>query len=103
MGFEPRTYTLLWQVLVHWACAKINASSDIPDDRVRDELTAKLAGCPGIRYASIASHAQAIGRRTLAALLLDYETCAAEQVGPGSHRGLGLEQTLIVMLFQVML
>eukprot|EP00884_Botryococcus_braunii_P014410 jgi/Botrbrau1/22970/Bobra.0030s0042.1 len=68
------------KVLVHWACAKINASSDMPDERLRDELTAKLEGQAGVRYAAIASHAQAIGRRNLAALLLDFETCAAEQV-----------------------
>ncbi len=34
----------------------------------------------GVRYAAIAAHAQAAGRRGLAALLLEHEPCAAEQV-----------------------
>ena len=40
----------------------------------------KLRGWPGIRYTDIAAHAQALGRKGLAAMLLEYETIAAEQV-----------------------
>ncbi|KAK9823042.1 hypothetical protein WJX81_002597 [Elliptochloris bilobata] len=67
-------------VLVHWACAKISASGDAPDERLRDALVARLAPCAGVRYAAIAAHAQAAGQRSLAALLLEHEPCAAEQV-----------------------
>lgn len=68
------------QVLVHWACTKVSAAADVPDAALRDAITARLAGCPGARYATVAAHAQAIGRKGLAALLLEHETCAAEQV-----------------------
>ncbi|KAK9907253.1 hypothetical protein WJX75_000093 [Coccomyxa subellipsoidea] len=68
------------KVLVHWACTKVSAASDVPDAALRDAITARLAGCPGARYATVAAHAQAVGRKGLAALLLEHETCAAEQV-----------------------
>ena len=41
-----------------WACAKVSASSDMPDGALRAQLDAKLAGRAGIRYAAIATHAQ---------------------------------------------
>lgn len=41
---------------------------------------AKLAGHWGVKYAAVASHAAAQGRRGLAALLLEHERVAAEQV-----------------------
>ncbi len=59
-------------VLVHWACAKISAAGDAPDGRLRDELVARLAPCAGVRWAAIAAHAQAAGRRGLAGLLLEH-------------------------------
>ncbi len=68
------------QVLVHWACTKVSAAADVPDAALRDAIAARLAGCPGARYATVAAHAQAVGRKGLAALLLEHETCAAEQV-----------------------
>ena len=76
-------------VLVHWACAKISAAGDTPDERLRDTLVARLAPCAGVRYAAIAEHAQAAGRRGLAALLLEHEPCAAEQARrtPPVHPG----------------
>ncbi len=40
----------------------------------------KLAGQWGVKYAAVAAHAAAQGRQRLAALLLDHEHCAAEQV-----------------------
>jgi hypothetical protein len=43
-------------------------------------LQAKLSGHSGVRYAAVAAHAAAEGRRHLAALLLDHERCAADQV-----------------------
>ena len=64
---------------MHWACAKISAASDVPDEQLRDTVVARLSGHPAVRFATVAAHAQAIGRRGLAALLLEYESCAAEQ------------------------
>ena len=66
---------------MHWACAKISAASDVPDEQLRDTVVARLTGHSAVRFATVAAHAQAIGRRGLAALLLEYESCAAEQVG----------------------
>ena len=76
----------LLQVLVHWACAKISAASDTPDEQLRDTIVARLKGHPGVRFATVAAHAQGIGRRGIAALLLEYESCAAEQVRLTSPR-----------------
>jgi len=67
-------------VLVHWACQKISASLQQPDDQLKDLLTAKLQNYRGIRYSMIAGHAESVGRKGLATMLLEYETCAAEQV-----------------------
>ncbi|GMH32446.1 hypothetical protein BSKO_00280 [Bryopsis sp. KO-2023] len=68
-------------VLRHWACARISADESTTDDvALKDIIADKLSGCDGIRYATIAQHAQAQGRKELAALLLDYEACAADQV-----------------------
>jgi len=68
------------QVLVHWACQKISASLQQPDDQLKDMLTGKLQKYRGIRYSLIAGHAESVGRKGLATLLLEYETCAADQV-----------------------
>ena len=68
------------QVLVHWACQKISASLEQADEQVRDALTGKLQRYRGIRYSLIAGHAESVGRKGLATLLLEYETCAADQV-----------------------
>ena len=68
------------QVLVHWACAKISASLQHPDDQLKDVVVAKLQSYRGIRYSVIAAHAESVGRKGLATLLLEYETCAADQV-----------------------
>ena len=43
-------------------------------------VQAKLSGRPGVKYARVAAHAQAAGRRRLAALLLEHEKCAGDQV-----------------------
>lgn len=75
--------TGLWpygQVLIHWACAKIASAPDVPDDKLVAALDTKLKGRPGMQYAAIAAHAQALGRTSLAASLLDREPCASEQV-----------------------
>ena len=74
------------QVLVHWACAKINASLQQPDDQLKDVLVAKLQSYRGIRYSVIAGHAESVGRKGLATLLLEYETCAADQVSSTVER-----------------
>ena len=70
----------LIQVLVHWACAKISAGSDSPDASLHRALEEKLRGRSDIRYAVIAMHAQAVGRNSLATLLLELEPCASQQV-----------------------
>ena len=69
------------QVLVHWACQKITACLQQPDDQLRDSLTGKLKKYRGIRYSLIAGHAETVGRKGLATMLLEYETRAADQVG----------------------
>ena len=43
-------------------------------------LQAKLAGQWGVKYAAVAAHAASEGRAGLAALLLEHERVAAEQV-----------------------
>lgn len=68
------------QVVVHWACHKISASLQQPDDEVRNALTAKLQQYRGVRYSIIAGHAESVGRKGLATMLLEYETCAGDQV-----------------------
>lgn len=73
---------LLPQILSHWACAKVDASGDVSDEELQEALTGKLRGQPGVQWATIARHAQAKGRRPLAALLLEHESSAAEQVNP---------------------
>ena len=45
------------QVLIHWACAKISASSDVQDTALCDLLTRKLGGSR-VSYTAIAAHAQ---------------------------------------------
>lgn len=67
-------------MLVHWACAKISASLQQQDDQLRDVLVAKLQSYRGIRYSIIAGHAESVGRKGLATMLLEYETRAADQV-----------------------
>jgi len=54
----------------------------MPDEQLRDAVVARLSGHPAVRFATVAAHAQGIGRRGLAALLLEYESCAAEQARP---------------------
>ena len=65
---------------MHWACAKVSAAPDMPDDRLAGVLDAKLKGRQGMQYAAIAAHARALGRTSLAATLLDREPRASEQV-----------------------
>eukprot|EP01025_Chloroclados_australasicus_P054236 TRINITY_DN6424_c1_g1_i6.p1 TRINITY_DN6424_c1_g1~~TRINITY_DN6424_c1_g1_i6.p1 ORF type:complete len:917 (+),score=120.78 TRINITY_DN6424_c1_g1_i6:66-2816(+) len=67
-------------VYLHWARAKIAASQQIGDDRLREEIEEKLQNCIGIRYASLAKDAKYHGRRKLAAELLEHEQIASEQV-----------------------
>lgn len=68
------------KVLINWASAKINFSSNTPDATILEALVDKLKICPGISYASVAANAHQKGRRKLAALLLDYEPQSSEQV-----------------------
>jgi len=68
------------RVLLHWATAKMQASSKLGDKEVLDLLLDKLSQCAGISWAQIAATAHRRGRPRLAAMLLDHEPCAAEQV-----------------------
>eukprot|EP00897_Mesotaenium_endlicherianum_P008023 jgi/Mesen1/7249/ME000373S06324 len=67
-------------VLVHWAAAKIAATSDAPDSILHQLLLDKLQLSKKISYAAIAENAYLLGRPKLAALLLDHEPRASEQV-----------------------
>ncbi|KAL2623066.1 hypothetical protein R1flu_003271 [Riccia fluitans] len=67
-------------VLIHWACTKIAAASDVPDNLLLEMLVEKLKECPMISYAVVAANAHRKGRRKLAAMLLDYEPRSSEQV-----------------------
>ncbi|ONK69968.1 uncharacterized protein A4U43_C05F28830 [Asparagus officinalis] len=67
-------------VIRHWACTKITASSSIDDIALLDILLEKLKLCKDISYAAIAGHADKSGRRKLAAMLVDHEPRAVEQV-----------------------
>ncbi|XP_058788264.1 protein VACUOLELESS1-like [Vicia villosa] len=67
-------------VIMHWACAKITASSAIPDTTLLEILLDKLKLCKGISYAAVAAHADKNGRRKLAASLVEHEPLSSKQV-----------------------
>eukprot|EP00891_Asterochloris_glomerata_P007024 jgi/Astpho2/7024/e_gw1.00107.12.1_t len=67
-------------VLSHWACSKISAAADMADQQLHDVITARLKSYSGVRYSLVAAHAEGVGRRSLAAMLLENESCAADQV-----------------------
>lgn len=67
-------------VIMHWACSKITASLNIPDVTLLEVLLDKLKLCKGISYAAVAGHADKIGRRKLAAMLVDHEPRSSKQV-----------------------
>lgn len=96
---------------MHWACAKITASSAIQDsslleillDKVWTSVLGKIYKiifcnisesslaillqiklCKGISYAAIASHADNSGRRKLAAMIVDHEPRSSKQVRDAS-------------------
>lgn len=72
------------RVLIHWACVKIKRSAD--DRKVKDaelgQLIVKklLSICPGISFRQVALTAFHSTRRALAAMLLEYEPKASDQV-----------------------
>jgi hypothetical protein len=67
-------------VLRHWACAKIVSSSDVPEEVILETIVSKLRTVRTMSYAQIADTAHKMGRTQLAAMLLDHEPKAAEQV-----------------------
>lgn len=67
---------------MHWACSKISAASDIPDEQLLEILDAKLKAHSHIQFTNIASHAQSTGRLFLASQLLSYEKDPSKQVSP---------------------
>lgn len=77
---------VVWLVRQRWVPSLLTATPATGPPQ------AKLAGQAGVKYAAVASHAAAEGRRGLAALLLEHERVAAEQVplllDLGRHRGL---------------
>ena len=83
---SPLIAAIACQVLMHWACCKMSAAGDLEDGPLLEAIAEKLRGHRGIRFTQLASHAQGLGRKGLAALLLDLESSAAEQVFlPSSH------------------
>ncbi|MQM07858.1 hypothetical protein Taro_040703, partial [Colocasia esculenta] len=67
-------------VVMHWACAKITASTAIHDGALLDILLDKLKLCKGISYAAVAAHADNCGKRKLAAMLVDHEPRSSKQI-----------------------
>ncbi|MCO5558301.1 hypothetical protein L7F22_011880 [Adiantum nelumboides] len=67
-------------VLTDWASKKIESSLSVPDSSLLDSLVAKLKACSVISYASVAEKAHELGRRKLAAMILDYEPQSSKQV-----------------------
>ncbi|GMG99177.1 hypothetical protein Nepgr_001017 [Nepenthes gracilis] len=67
-------------VVMHWSCSKINASLSIPDSALLDILLDKLKLCKSISYAAVAEHSNKIGRRKLAAMLVEHEPRSSKQV-----------------------
>lgn len=65
---------------MHWVCAKIKSAGGIADADLMDSIAERVRGHKGIRFTVLAEQAQKTGRKALAALLLDLETNAAEQV-----------------------
>ena len=67
-------------MLRHWACAKIETSGDVAEEAILETIVSKLRTSATMSYAQIADTAHKMGRTQLAAMLLDYEPKAAEQV-----------------------
>ncbi|XP_078439056.1 vacuoleless1 (VCL1) isoform X2 [Wolffia australiana] len=67
-------------VIMHWACAKITSSSAVNDADLLDTLLDKLKLSKVISYAAVAAHADSIGRRKLAAMLVDHEPISSKQI-----------------------
>jgi hypothetical protein len=59
---------------------QVRAGRDLADSVLRDMVTSRLGRTNGASFADIAATADAVGRPTLAALLLDYEPRIADQV-----------------------
>ena len=75
-----RTLIHLNQVLEHWACSKIQVAASITDADLMESIAERMKGHKGISFTRLAHEAQEVGRKALAALLLDLESNAAEQV-----------------------
>ena len=73
------------QILMHWACAKITAAYNVPDEQLMAILEAKLKEHKLLQFTTIASHAQGQGRKVLAAQLLSYEKDPSKQASPARH------------------
>lgn len=68
------------RVLVHWACEKVKAATDVPDDELVALIRKKLKKATLVSYADIASCAERVNRRRLATMFLDLEESATDQV-----------------------
>ena len=59
------------EVLRHWACARISADGSATDDEeLKSVIVDKLHGCKGVKYATIAKHAQVSPSQSLLHSLL---------------------------------
>lgn len=68
------------RVLVHWACEKVKAAADVPDEELVALVRKKLKNATLVSYADIASCAERVNRRRLATMFLDLEENATDQV-----------------------
>ncbi|KAB7498602.1 Vacuolar protein sorting-associated protein 16-like protein [Armadillidium nasatum] len=86
LAFKIATYLKLpdaegtSRVLAHWACFKVKQPSQKGDDRIAQEVNAKLGYTPGISYTDIANKAEQVGRKSLAIKLIEYECRPSKQV-----------------------
>ncbi|KAG2182766.1 hypothetical protein INT44_005746 [Umbelopsis vinacea] len=67
------------RILIHWACAKIKASTE-DEETICRAIVDKLSQNASLSYAEIAKTAYKAGQPRLATRLLDYEPRAADQV-----------------------
>lgn len=68
------------RVLVHWACEKVKAASNVSDEELVALVRKKLKHATLVSYADIASCAERVSRRRLATMFLDLEANASDQV-----------------------
>ncbi|CAG9460778.1 unnamed protein product [Pedinophyceae sp. YPF-701] len=68
-------------VATHWAIARITAGDAMSDQELLAAVLPVLSSVPGAHFSRAAVHAAGLGRRRLAATLLEREPVVREQVG----------------------